>query len=572
MATVTGSRAAPPAQDISASHPYTCNTCQVAFRNSDLQKGHMRNDWHRYNLKRRVATLPPISSEVFTEKVLQARASTTAEAERAGFQTECGLCHKTYFSENSYQNHIGSQKHKAKAAAQLRKGRNGVAADDASSMISSTFSLGEPVASNTSEVDSDAEEEFNHIVEGMKKSGIAEQKRPSPVKRPSNPQISARAQHPEDHPVSEASSEQQSATPTPSKAADGVQATLTLKHCLFCNHESPDVPLNVSHMEKTHGMFIPEKQYLVDIEGLLRSLQERIQEYHECLVCGKAKANAYAAQTHMRDTAHCKIPYTTEDEQLEIGEFYDFRSTYSDDEMDEDESDDEESPQAGGVKLGGKRAAVTTNEDGEEIEEAEDAGWETDSSASSLDSADLTAVPAENHYHQYERLEKHAHHSRSDSRPHRQRDGWHSHSHKPTRAVFYDEYELHLPSGRAVGHRSLNKYYRQNLRERPFLEGYQQHQLALEDGDPDAMDVDGEEGNNGQQMVLSGRVRDQRRQLVGRGAEGGGGMLGVSDKKKKEVSKAAQRSRKVEHAHQRRNEWSVNKQTNNQKHYHYSIL
>lgn len=528
--------------------------------------------YSRYNLKRRVATLPPISSEVFTEKVLQARASTTAEAERAGFQTECGLCHKTYFSENSYQNHIGSQKHKAKAAAQLRKGRNGVAADDASSMISSTFSLGEPVASNTSEVDSDAEEEFNHIVEGMKKTGIAEQKRPSPVKRPSNPQISARAQHPEDHPVSEASSEQQSATPTPSKAADGVQATLTLKHCLFCNHESPDVPLNVSHMEKTHGMFIPEKQYLVDIEGLLRSLQERIQEYHECLVCGKAKANAYAAQTHMRDTGHCKIPYTTEDEQLEIGEFYDFRSTYSDDEMDDDESDDEESPQAGGVKLGSKRAAVTTNEDGEEIEEAEDAGWETDSSASSLDSADLTAVPAENHYHQYERLEKHAHHSRSDSRPHRQRDGWHSHSHKPTRAVFYDEYELHLPSGRAVGHRSLNKYYRQNLRERPFLEGYQQHQLALEDGDPDAMDVDGEEGNNGQQIVLSGRVRDQRRQLVGRGAEGGAGMLGVSDKKKKEVGKAAQRSRKVEHAHQRRNEWSVNKQANNQKHYHYSIL
>lgn len=45
MATVTGSRAAPAAQDISASHPYTCNTCQVAFRNSDLQKGHMRNDW-----------------------------------------------------------------------------------------------------------------------------------------------------------------------------------------------------------------------------------------------------------------------------------------------------------------------------------------------------------------------------------------------------------------------------------------------------------------------------------------------------------------------------------------------
>ena len=27
------------------SHPYTCNTCQVAFRNSDLQRSHMRTDW-----------------------------------------------------------------------------------------------------------------------------------------------------------------------------------------------------------------------------------------------------------------------------------------------------------------------------------------------------------------------------------------------------------------------------------------------------------------------------------------------------------------------------------------------
>lgn len=27
------------------SHPYTCKTCQVAYRNIDLQKGHMKSDW-----------------------------------------------------------------------------------------------------------------------------------------------------------------------------------------------------------------------------------------------------------------------------------------------------------------------------------------------------------------------------------------------------------------------------------------------------------------------------------------------------------------------------------------------
>ena len=49
MASITTSRI--PASGLSAqgdtvsTHPYTCNTCQVAFRNSELQRGHMRSDW-----------------------------------------------------------------------------------------------------------------------------------------------------------------------------------------------------------------------------------------------------------------------------------------------------------------------------------------------------------------------------------------------------------------------------------------------------------------------------------------------------------------------------------------------
>lgn len=528
-----------------------------------------RHPHSRYNLKRRVASLPPISSEVFTEKVLQARASTTAEAERAGFQKECTVCQRTYYSENSYQNHVGSQKHRAKEAAQLR-GQNGPAinADDASSVISSTFSLGDPVSSVKSGLDSDAEEEFSHIVEGMKTTGI--QDRPSPVKRPSNPHLVAVVDQQDEVMTSQSTSEQQPSTVTPvPPKANGATPVLSIKSCLFCNQEAQDLASNVAHMERSHGMFIPEKQYLVDLEGLLASLQQRIQEFHECLVCGRVKSNAFAAQTHMRDTGHCKIPYTTEEEQLEIGEFYDFRGTYSDDGEDMD-SDDEESTYNGGARLGGKRATTLVNEDGAEI--AEDEGWETDSSASSLDSADLTAVPAENHYHQYERLEKHPHHSRKDSRPHHQKDGWHSHSHKPTRAVFYDDYELHLPSGKSVGHRSLNRYFRQNLRDRPSPEEQAlQRQLAIENGqDPDAMDVDGDDGSC-QQLVARGRGRDQNRQLASR-ANGGLGMLGVSDKKKKEVKKAEMRSRKVANAQSRRGEWAVNKQANHQKYYHYSIL
>lgn len=445
----------------------------------------MRSDWHRYNLKRRVASLPPISSEVFTEKVLQARAETTAQADKAGFERACETCQKTYYSENSFRNHLSSAKHKARAAA-LASRPNGKIDDEASSM---SFSLGEPAADSV--VDSDAEEEFNEVVEGLKNAALHEST--SPVKRPSNPHLSAEAQNKPEHPLSQTSSEAESATtpmaPTPTETKANPAAP-SLKTCLFCNHESPTTLDNASHMERTHGMFIPEKQYLVDLDGLLGYLQEQVFGLNECLTCGKVKANVFAVQTHMRDKGHCRIPYTTEEEQLDIGEFYDFRSTYSDDGGEwEDESEDDEQ-QTGGAKLGAKRESKVTGEDGDEV--MEDEGWETDSDASSLDSEDLHAVPADQRYHQYERLSKHRHHSRSTPRTHHQADGWHAHAHKRPHAVFYDEYELHLPSGKSVGHRSLNRYYRQNLYNYPTSEE-RAERLAIEAAEREnEMDVDGD--------------------------------------------------------------------------------
>lgn len=488
----------------------------------------------RYNLKRRVASLPPISSEVFTEKVLQARAVTTAEEDKAGFNKSCDTCQKTYYSENSYKNHISSAKHKARVTAAARK-PVGKADDGASTIMSSTLSLGDPAEA---EVDSDAEEEFNEVVESLKKTGLNEQT--SPVRRPSNPHPSAAGQHKDEHPVSVSTSEEPSASTTPSTATPVAKTNgpvPTPKTCLFCSYESPTAPLNVLHMERIHGMFIPEKQYLVDPEGLLAALQQRVFELNECLNCGKIKANAFAVQTHMRDKGHCKIPYDTEEEQLEIGEFYDFRSTYSDAdewESEDEEMEDAETSKSNAAKLGAKRSVKITgdgtNDDGEGD------GWETDSSASSLDSDDLHAVPAEKHYHQYERLSKHPHHSRDDQRAHHQRDGWHAHNHRRAHAVFYDDYELHLPSGRSVGHRSLNRYFRQNLHSHPSPEE-RAERLALEAAEAEnAMDVDGEERQGRRADGTHGRA------LISREARG----LGAADPNSAVVQRVVLKGRKKE--------------------------
>lgn len=507
----------------------------------------------RYNLKRRVASLPPISAEVFSEKVVQARVETAAQEDKQGFQKSCDSCQKTYYSENSYRNHITSAKHKARLAAMAARANGRL--DDGESIISSKLSLGDP-AEDKSEIDTDAEVEFNEVVESLKKTDI----NTSPVSRPSNPHLSAAAQHKSEHPVSQeptTSTTSSTATPVASEVAPDL---LTLKVCLFCNYESPSAPLNVHHMERIHGMFIPEKQYLVDPEGLLKHLQTRVFELNECLSCGKVKANAHAVQTHMRDKSHCQIPYTTEEEQLDIGDFYDFRSTYSDgysDSEDEDMEDAEEETKAKPkTKLGGKRKSKTegTGENGE----AED-GWETDSSESSLDSEDLHAVPAENHYHQYERLDKHPHHSRHDSRSHHQRDGWHAHnSNKKTHAVFYDDLELYLPSGRIAGHRSQRILYRQNLHNYAVTAEEREARQALEDAQAeDEMDVD----DDGKPR----RAKDgtHSRALITREMQG---LMRFIDPKTREFKKVVAKGREKEVRGQKDKELEVSRMYFKQRH------
>jgi len=269
------------------------------------------------------------------------------------------------------------------------------------------------------------------------------------------------------------------------------------------------------------------------------------------LYCGKLKPTVFGLQTHMRDKGHCKIPFDTEDEQLEIGDFYDFTSTYSDVEEEDEEMTDK------------PRESRRTAENGEDQDMADADGWETDSSASSLDSADLTAVPLDQHYHQYEKLDRHPHHSSQDPRPHRNRDGFHSHAHKHAHAVFYSDYELFLPSGRSVGHRSLNKYYRQNLHSHPSAEE-RQSQLAIEA----ARQVEG--GEEDQQVATRGDG-ERGRALVSR-ANGGLGMIGVSDQKKREVKAVEKRARKLEQQEKRRFQWGNNKQANHQKHFRDPLL
>lgn len=44
---------------------FTCITCHVGFREAEDQRAHYRTEWHRYNLKRKVADMRPVSQGDF---------------------------------------------------------------------------------------------------------------------------------------------------------------------------------------------------------------------------------------------------------------------------------------------------------------------------------------------------------------------------------------------------------------------------------------------------------------------------------------------------------------------------
>uniref|UniRef100_A0A3B0NAY6 C2H2 type zinc-finger (2 copies), putative n=1 Tax=Theileria annulata TaxID=5874 RepID=A0A3B0NAY6_THEAN len=95
--------------------------------------------------------------------------------------------------------------------------------------------------------------------------------------------------------------------------------------CLFNDVVSKSINDNVSYMEKHYTFFLPEKEYISDLEGLLRYLHNKIYHENKCLYCHKSFLDHYATLHHMVDKQHHKI---NDDHFHEISSFYDFIDSY----------------------------------------------------------------------------------------------------------------------------------------------------------------------------------------------------------------------------------------------------
>ncbi|XP_030629816.1 zinc finger protein 622 [Chanos chanos] len=332
---------------------YTCISCRVQFSDGEVQRAHYKTDWHRYNLKRKVADMPPVTAENFQERVLAQRAAADQQGEASGQGSTCATCNKKFSSANAYTNHLQSNKHqqaekKALAAAQEKVQR-----------------MNEKNLEKGTEMDKDAQNE-------ALQQALREQQRHTPSRttstekrektRPDVPprllwfeqqakklaaEEGAEVEEEEwedvdedddddddddyDMEAEEEEAEEQveegpASKPTPPPGA------IPVTNCLFCGHHSRTLSKNMAHMTKEHTFFLPDVEYLVDLEGLIAYLGEKVGVGNVCLWCNEKGRSFYSVEAvrgHMFDKSHCKL-YTDGDAALEFADFYDFRSSYPD--------------------------------------------------------------------------------------------------------------------------------------------------------------------------------------------------------------------------------------------------
>lgn len=75
---------------------FTCTACSVSFPTSEAHKTHYKLDWHRYNLRRKVAGLAPVDQGDFDRRLAAALGS---DAPKGDFQGRCKECRKSFRSE-----------------------------------------------------------------------------------------------------------------------------------------------------------------------------------------------------------------------------------------------------------------------------------------------------------------------------------------------------------------------------------------------------------------------------------------------------------------------------------------
>ena len=231
---------------------------------------HYASPWHRYNLQRRANGLPAVTWMDFEAR---AAAAAALQADKIAQQQRNKTDHLKRKNKN------GKQQHKK----QQNESKHAQEADGDTVMKDS----GEPPAS----VEAGPTEAHTLVVE------------------------------PETVPDDASSCLAEESTSAPEDPA-----VIEIDPCqsLFCSHTSLSPEANARFLQDTYGFFLPDREYLVDLEGLLGYCHEKLRIGRTCLYCEKQFATGAATIQHAIDASHTKLRYDPDVDLHEYDVFYDF--------------------------------------------------------------------------------------------------------------------------------------------------------------------------------------------------------------------------------------------------------
>ncbi|URE49529.1 hypothetical protein MUK42_25421 [Musa troglodytarum] len=230
-----------------------CGSCNNEFEAEAQQKLHRRSQWHRYNLKRKVAGVPGVPEESF-----QARRSALAET----------------LSATPSVTGVGSF---------------GLG-------ITTIKPLAESEESEVGWIEVHPNDKLDVACEYLSNLHVGEDDAPSDEQ---NDDID--------------------------KVVD-----LDASCCFICDFKYESIESCMVHMQKKHGFFIPDVEYLKDPKGLL--LRVGISRARTVMIDAHPFQSLEAVRKHMIAKGHCKLRYGDggDDEDSDLEDFYDYSSSYVD--------------------------------------------------------------------------------------------------------------------------------------------------------------------------------------------------------------------------------------------------
>jgi pre-60S factor REI1 len=339
-------------------HP--CVTCKAIFSSVEKVKEHYRGDWHIFNSKRRAHDMIPLSKAEF-KSVTAARSSPSAakapvlshmekmisSAPWSGTggtgnvnaatilkklaPTGQGLAHGSAASGTAG---VGSRRLQRAQENRTSKGGSAEDTEDGQPELSwggiTALSADELRESATQmgigkeRVDTIVKMAVERQAEALERS---QQRRAAFLSKQQASTSSAAADTSVDETEEDGAAASETEAPAPLLGANV---------SIFDDREFETTEECVAHMQKEFGFFLPDREFLTDLDGLLEYLGDKVKLGGFCLYCQKQLTPGRPCQMHMLSKSHCKLAYEEGIDLDEYEDFYDFTEDNQDLPLDED--------------------------------------------------------------------------------------------------------------------------------------------------------------------------------------------------------------------------------------------